>query len=156
MWTSMYVPSRINSFTPDHFVPIVKKPQRSLNAPICVIDSLKKNDLSNESVRSEMSSLDTDTGITVTNMNVTDTDMNVDITDTDVKVDVTDTDVKADVTANVKADVAWHGHDCWCYKWWWWWWWRRWETKYGCTSPYTFWQLLWPHPWREKKKMFTL
>ena len=27
----MCVPSRINSFTPNHFVPIVKKPQRSLN-----------------------------------------------------------------------------------------------------------------------------
>ena len=39
MWTSMCIPQTLNSFSPNHFVPLVKKNESTLNIVVCLDDS---------------------------------------------------------------------------------------------------------------------
>ena len=113
MWTSACVPSTANSFTPNHFVPIVRKPNGA--SPICVnIDNSINYDVTNI--------VDvTDTDVTDADVDNTDT-TNIDVTDdgtgsmtevvkddvTDISVGVTDTVMtveETEMTVDVNADA---------------------------------------------------
>ena len=105
MWTSMCVLSSSNRFMPNHFVPVVKKPQRAVqNTPIYVEDSpLCENKMShcntNSGMKNDLSN------ITAQTDTIDDADRRKDVTDTEnISADVTNTD-NADSRENISAYV---------------------------------------------------